>query len=145
MNLMVSEAVNRGLREEIEQLREENRQLKDRLGLGASSLIAVETARSLLGVPRQAGRLLVALVSAPMVRREAIPEICSPENWENIEDQIGPVMISRLRRALRAHGLSIETIWGTGYRIAEPDRSAIRRMIWLQQGQNPMERYDATD
>lgn len=133
MNAMVSEAANRALREEIDQLREENRQLKERLGIGAEALIAIETARSLLSVPPQAARLLVALVSAPMLRKEVLAEICSPTNWENIEDKVGMVMICRLRRALKPFGVGIENIWGTGYRVAEPDRTIILQMLGLSQ------------
>lgn len=134
MNVMVSDAVTRGLRERVSLLEEENRQLKERLGIGGETELAVEKARRQFAVTPQAARLLVALVSAPMLRKEVIPEICSPRNWENIELQIINVLICRLRRALEPFGLEIHNIWGVGYRIDDPDRTVIRQMLGLGQG-----------
>ena len=134
MNLMVSDAVTRGLRERINLLEEENRQLKERLGLGAEAKIAAEKARAMFHVSPQAARLLVAIISVPMLSHEDIPEICSPHNWENIDARISKVIICRLRRSLAPFGLGIETIWGVGYRIDDPDRTAIRQMLDLGQG-----------
>lgn len=131
MNVMVSDAVTRGLRERISLLEEENRQLKERLGIGDGAQVAIDKARRWFAVSPQAARLLVALVSAPMLRKEAIPEICSPRNWENIELQIINVLICRLRRALEPFGFEIENIWGVGYRIDDPDRAAIRQLLGL--------------
>jgi DNA-binding response OmpR family regulator len=118
------------LRDEVEFLREENRQLKERLGLTPTELFYVE-ARSRLQLSPSLARALSALMVVPLIKKAALLEAISL-NWESRELKGVDVAICKLRKALATHGIEVETVWGVGFRMV-PEMQARARLLLDQQ------------
>ncbi|RYE48320.1 MAG: helix-turn-helix domain-containing protein [Hyphomicrobiales bacterium] len=119
------------LRDEVELLREENRQLKERLGLSPTTQFFLE-ARRRLELQPQTARVLAALIGGPLVSKaELLEAMCV--GWEERELKNVDVRIFHLRKALRPHGIEIETIWGTGYRLVPEMKARVRALLDLQE------------
>ncbi|CAN7583295.1 winged helix-turn-helix domain-containing protein [Devosia sp. LjRoot16] len=117
------------LRDEVEFLREENRQLKERLGLSPDNQFFLE-ARYRLRLQPQVARVLAALMGSPMVSKgELLEAMC--DGWEERELKNVDVRIFHLRKALRPHGVEIETIWGQGYRLVPEMKTRVRQLLGL--------------
>ncbi len=117
------------LRDEVEFLREENRQLKERLGLSPTNQFFLE-ARRCLNLQPQTARVLSALMGSPMVSKgELLEAMCV--GWEECELKNVDVRIFHLRKALTPHGILIETIWGTGYRLVPEMKARVRALLGL--------------
>lgn len=121
------------LREENELLREENRQLKERLALSISEQL-MSHMRAVLGVQPQCVRLLNALMAVPIGRKEHLFEAMSPMWAKSDAEMKGvDVRIYHLRVALRKHGIEIETVWGVGYRLAPEMKARVRAVLQPEQ------------
>lgn len=121
------------LREENEMLREEVRQLRQRLGLLATDDPKILSMRQVFGVTRQRALLLAALLAVPVGRREHLLEAMSA-GWSRDPDiKLVDVVICKLRRELEPFDLFIETVWGDGYRLAPDMKARMRVLLKLEE------------
>lgn len=111
----------RALRDRVDELEEANRQL-------------IQAFMPMLAFPREWGlsrsehRLLAALYQAPAstyVPNSALHVAISGLGAESDPLPIIRVSMVRLRKKLRPHGLTIETVWGLGYRLPPASRKAL--------------------
>ena len=50
-------------------------------------------------------------------------------SWITIRSAFVDVQISRLRRALRRHGITIKTQWGEGWLMSAADKARVRAVM----------------
>jgi two-component system cell cycle response regulator CtrA len=118
------------LRERIDYLEAEVDRLNRLLGATASDE-QIELVRSNFGVTRGLARILLVLATstAKVVTREALLNGYCGEKLDQPDIQTMDVMVCKLRPALKPHGITIETVWGTGYRLAPDMRAKIEALL----------------
>jgi len=118
------------LMEECETLREENRQLRQQLGLIGPTEELVRC-RDVFGLTRGQAEMLMALVrTGRAMTFEQILEAMTPRDRAAVrDDNLIKVQMSRLRKALRPHGIAIDSIRGLGFRLDEANRARVRELL----------------
>lgn len=119
------------LRERIDYLEAE----VDRLNrlIGASDADAqVAAIRDRLGMKASAARVLKVLLSGSPGKawnKEALHNAYCAGRLDQPDIQIVDTLVCFIRKALRPHGITIETVWGTGYRLAPDMRAKIEALL----------------
>lgn len=121
----ISPALIRALRERIDFLEEENRQLR-------ADVEPLVTFPSAWGLAKTEKRLLQALMSSPtghLSHEALLAALYGPAPEVGIE--MIRIWASKVRRKLRAAGEAIEirTVWGEGYGLSGPARHTLREAL----------------
>lgn len=115
------------LREEIEILQEENRQLKE--GNKRQDILNTDSQMRLLGIRPSGVTILKMLMTGRVATHDAIIremyDMDEPDNARNIIS----IQIMHLRRSLKEIGVSIENIHGVGYRMSEADIKKVSDLL----------------
>lgn len=118
--------MSEALRIRIEELEEENRQLREML-FGAGWEPPHE-----LRLSRSEAVILQTLVNHERCSHELLRRgTLRPGDEDNREYQIISVHIFKLRRKLKPYGIEIETLWGQGYCLSQTDRQ--RLLNWNEE------------
>jgi hypothetical protein len=80
------------------------------------------------GMTKSEARVLLTLMEHGTVAREDLHVAMSDGRGVSKIKTID-VVVSRVRQKLEPHGVAIETVWGSGYKINEDDRNKLRRLI----------------
>jgi two-component system cell cycle response regulator CtrA len=83
--------------------------------------------RLLLGLRPAESRALAALVQQGYASRAALHAAMFYNPMSSLKSV--DVTICKLRQRLRPHGIAVDTIWGSGYRLAEDSRMRIRELL----------------
>jgi len=86
----------------------------------------VTTCGLIFGLTQAEARVLVELLEHKHVGREALQAVASRDGTKS--RTLG-VVICRLRQKLEPHGVAIDTLWGTGFRLTEEARGKIRQLL----------------
>lgn len=109
--------------EEMELLREENRLLRQRVGLDTDrSFIAL--CKDRFGTTPGEARVLNGLLRNRTPSKEALMSCYTNDALDEPDIKIVDVAIHRLRRKL-GYLVNIETIWGVGYRLPDDEKSKL--------------------
>lgn len=115
------------LREEIEILQEENRQLKE--GNKRQDILNTDSQMRLLGIRPSGVTILKMLMTGKVATHDAIIremyDMDEPDNARNIIS----IQIMHLRRSLKEIGVSIETVHSVGYRMSEADIKKVSDLL----------------
>jgi two-component system cell cycle response regulator CtrA len=108
--------------DEIENLRFRVAELEEQIGLGLRhpnpfSLSRTETA--VLGI----------LLANPHPRRTAFMAAIYGNRLDPPCDKVIDVVISKMRKTLAPHGITINTDWGSGYSMPEPSKARARQLM----------------
>jgi len=103
------------MRERIETLEEENRQLKASVIPDASS----QTWR--LGLTKTQSAMFERLEKSEMATREALLSVIEQTTGQPSNPKSLDTMIHYMRRRLKGSGHQIRTVWGVGYRLTGKD------------------------
>lgn len=121
----------KALRERVEELEERERQA-EQAPPDTECVLMEHRAQKHFGVSGGAqARILVALARQSLLTREGVRATMyrdrpsDPDTCCNIE----VVQIAKVRKHLRAHGITIETIWQTGYRFSDEDRARVMAIL----------------
>lgn len=115
---------------QVERLKRENEELRDRLSLYEDPDPTDWALRLVLGIRVQEARLLRGLMKRSALSSHSILLMCAKER-EDASWNLPKVLIYRLRKALRPHGIIIETItseYGSRYRISPEHIATLKRM-----------------
>lgn len=112
--------------QEVEYLREENRQLK-----AAISGPAIEFPRE-WGLTRAESRALNSIYTGRNYFRpeEAIRYAAS--NGNATDRDLVKVYISKIRKKLKPHGIEIKNVWGEGYELTQESGELIKNIILIK-------------
>lgn len=118
------------LRERIDYLEAEVDRLNRLLGADAAEE-RVALVRTRLGVMRSVARILLVLMggAGKVVSREALLNGYCGDKLDPPDIHTMDVLVCKLRAALKPHGITIETVWGTGYRLAPDMRAKIEALL----------------
>ncbi|WDR03643.1 helix-turn-helix domain-containing protein [Devosia algicola] len=116
------------LRERVDILEAENDYLKRLLGRDADEAF-IEAARTTLGIPPACCRMLWALVSGKSGKKEALLRACVKNMYDEPDIQVVDVHMCRLRKVLRPHGVTIDTIWGFGFRMTPESCAKVKALL----------------
>lgn len=100
------------------QLRDENEQLRETVRQLQEVLVPARSFCARLGLTRQEDILFRHLASREIATQRSIllalysDRADDPPGWNIVS-----VMICKMRPKLRPHGISIELVWGVGYRL----------------------------
>lgn len=108
------------LRDENETLRERIRQLEGELGF-------IHAVPSALGLTPTEGKLFTALTKRPQVTRSAAMAVLYGSDY-SIDPRIADVLICKIRKKIRSHGISIITIWGVGWKMTDVDKAKVAEL-----------------
>lgn len=111
------------LRERIDELEEENRQLKQR-----SVPDAVFPMRWRL-TEREDTFLRVLLAAPGVSSRETLLDAAYNQNADTPELKIVDVFICKLRKKLAPDGIAITTVWGRGFWLEPPGKALVRQAV----------------
>lgn len=82
------------------------------------------------GLTWREAMLLKLLIARPIATREAIIAVWQKDDRDDLPTlQSCDVVLVALRRALAHRELAIETVRSVGFRLAEPDRARLRKLI----------------
>lgn len=115
------------LRARVDFLEEENRQLKEMLGLDDDAGFCV-AARDAFDATASQARILQVLVTTPVGRTEALIAACTPSDEYRSHNNM-KVQLSRLRCKLARHGIGIKNERGVGYSISAERRSKVLELM----------------
>jgi DNA-binding response OmpR family regulator len=124
-------STERELRDRIEVLEEQNRQLRTRLraltGAGASLVY-----RRAFGLTASEATILGMLIRCGEATYNTLFEaVYADDDFCGLENPNCAVRthIKRLRRKIRPHGIEFETVYGFGFAMSEEARAAARRKL----------------
>lgn len=83
-----------------------------------------------LGLHRQHAIAAAVLALAPVADEDTIAQYAVSHAIDPRASKVIDVLICKLRPRLAAIDVSVETVWGVGYRLTEENRS--RLLIWLE-------------
>lgn len=136
-----NERLIRNLREKVDELTEENRQLKAQLKEQAIKeawdvpfcfkLSAAET------------RVFQLLVMRQMTPKDMIWRAIDPYGHKEFHANHLSVVITHIRRKLRPFGCTVECVWGMGYKLPDETRMEIERLIQEQKDVFLLGRHEA--
>jgi two-component system cell cycle response regulator CtrA len=109
------------LERENDMLRERVRQLEEQLGFHCPAPIEFQLSRSEAAV---FGVLLTRDVVTTETLMAALYRDCSRDE---AEPEILKVFVHKVRKKMKPFGLTVETIWGTGYRLTAASKAVIRQ------------------
>lgn len=109
------------LRARVDVLEEENRQLKEMLGLDDDAGFCI-AARAAFGATATQARILQVLVTGAVCRSQSLMAACSRAG-ESVTDNNLKVQVSKLRTKLEPHAIKIKNEWGIGYKMPPGHRS----------------------
>lgn len=89
----------------------------------------VHRARTTLGLPPLAAKMLCAVVRKGQVRKQAIFVAVYGNRLEVPDIRVIDVMMVRVRNALKPYGARVDTLFGYGYQMSDDDRHAIERIV----------------
>lgn len=116
------------LRDEIDLLREENRQLRDQIGASDDALFA-RHCRELFFISKSRARLLSILMAGKTQSREGIwLAYCNPAK-DRPDIKIIDQQICSLRAALRPHGITIENVRCHGYHMSNASKALVTSLL----------------
>lgn len=108
------------LRQRIDFLEEENRQLRRQLGVEPNNLF-IRAAKDAFGATNSQARLLQVLVVGKVRSTDAL--MCAYANGREYPTSgCLKVQISKLRTKLAAFGITVRNEFGVGYSMADEDR-----------------------
>ncbi len=116
---------------EIDMLREENRQLKDRIA-EISGLSDVLLARQKYGLTDTEARIFLILVRRGSAEYDVIERAIYDDRDVEVPDGVNMAIrshIKRMRRKLQKHGIDFETVYSLGFRMADKARSKAKQAI----------------
>ena len=97
--------------DELDQLREENRQLR-------ALLVDAQPTPKEWGLTRQEQWVYRCLAARAVATRDQIYQAASAGKVQ--DEQIVNVLVYRIRRKLKPHGIGITNHWGVGYSLERP-------------------------
>ena len=119
----------RRLREELEEAREELRQIRAEL---LAEPEKVDELKQLLKIPRAQMVILNQLITQKHATRRALFEVTRPATYTHHMDLRDPkivnVYVTRLRNVLKPYGIEIENLRGIGYRISEKAKETLQNL-----------------
>ena len=129
----------RQLRERVEELEEEVRQLREQLHGQLPTTERVVQVRDMLGVLRGEVYVMLALLerSPRVVTKEQLLStyahysqlVGGGRDVIDLDHRQMTVRVHRLRKALRPHDVNIRTIWGTGYLLSVEGAAKFRALM----------------
>ena len=122
------------LRDQIDTLREENRQLRREIG-AADDATFVRHCCQVFGVTKSRAHLLSVLMAAKVNSKQGLLLAYSDPARETPDIKIITTLVSDLRAALKPHGITIDTAWGQGYSVPAESKAKIRALVadWAAQ------------
>jgi hypothetical protein len=83
------------------------------------------------GLSRKRAQMLGVMLTSQTATRMHVWTILYGDRPEcdQPEVKVLDVMVAGIRRALDLHGIQVETIWGTGYRISVANKAKIRAVV----------------
>lgn len=120
---MTTHEQNAALRAKIEELTEENRQLREAM-YGELPLL------SDLGLSAGQSRVLAALYRAQDLATNRALHVAQSRDGQALTDEkVVSIYILKLRRALAPHGIEIKSIWGKGYSLTSTSKQILRGLM----------------
>lgn len=114
------------LKERIDFLEEENRQLREMIGLDHDAGFVVAARAAFDATPTQA-RILQLLITGAVCRYELLMGVCGSDG-STTENNI-KVQLSKLRAKLAPHDIWVKNQWGVGYSMASVHRSKVLELM----------------
>lgn len=134
--MLAEHSAELSLRARVDFLEEENRQLREMIGLDEDAGFCV-AARDVFDATAAQARILQVLVTGVVCRSEALMSACSkgyPTSDNNLK-----VQISRLRGKLGRHSITIQNEWGVGYSMSAAHRSLALELMAATGGDDALE------
>lgn len=120
------------LRDRIDYLEAEVAFYKDMLAVPTDAIF-IATARAKLRITPRAARVLHILTFSKRTSKEAMHHAYT-NGAESAEDdeKIIDVQVYHVRKALKPHGIDVETIWGDGYRMTPEAKAAVLALLGIE-------------
>ena len=93
---------------------------------GSSSAL---TSRLRLGLTRAESRVLVWLLENEHVDKEQLHAAMAQDGDPATNIKIVGVLVHKLRKKLKPHGIEVATVWGTGYGLTADARDKLRKIL----------------
>ena len=114
------------LRARVDLLEEENRQLREMIGLDQDAGFVVAARAAFAATPTQA-KILQVLITGAVCRSELLMTVCG--SGEPTTDNNLKVQLSKLRAKLEPHDVWIKNQWGVGYSLSPEHRSKVLELM----------------
>ena len=119
------------LRERIEYLEAENANLRQELGM-VQPEERLTAARRAFRIPPQQAKLLLTLLDGRQRSYDSLRAVLWGDVDESPETNALQVHIAMLRKGLREHGISIQTIWSFGVQMSAADVAKVRAILGIE-------------
>lgn len=97
------------------------------------SLERVTLAVRVFGITLSQAQILVALCSGRLMSRDALYDAYTGHRCDDRDIKIVDVFVSKMRPALKAKDVEIETIWGLGYRLSAASKVRLHALLRIDE------------
>lgn len=97
----------------------------ERIATLESLVVGIPAVPLVLGLSRMEAAVLSAIAAAEVATREQLMQAIYGRQMLPPDKKVIDAHVCNLRRKIAAHGLEIETVWGTGYRLQPASRDAL--------------------
>lgn len=119
------------LRQRLDELAEDNRQIRSEIG-ASPSVDFVRRCRRVLGLSPSRAKMLAILMTGKVKSRNGIwLAYCDPSK-ERPDIYVIDTLLSYLRKALRPYGVTIDNVWGQGWVMDDASRALVRSLLGLE-------------
>lgn len=119
------------LRDRIEYLEAENANLRDLLTVSPDTDF-IRACRAALRLTPSSAKVLQIMMFGRRTSKLAILHAYYDGNEGDRDTKLIDVQVCHVRKALKPHGVAIETVWGDGYRIAADDKSRVLSILGIE-------------
>lgn len=116
------------MREYVETLLEENRQLRE-IAFGPPSDNKLMKAQSIFGLSKSEALVFILLARREFCSKEHLYQGLYSSKIEQPSDQTIRVFVMRARRAAAKFGIEIDNVWGQGYRMPAASQAIAKRIL----------------
>lgn len=116
------------LRDRVEYLEAEVLQLRTQLGYVQTDR-DIQEARRVFGIAPQQAKLLVSLMDGRQRSHDSLRVVLWPNADDEPDSNVLQVHVAILRKALRAHGISIGTLWSYGWQMSDADCTKAKALL----------------
>jgi two-component system, cell cycle response regulator CtrA len=118
-----------GTTTELARARERIAELEAQLALLSTELPAEALIAERLRLTTGQAHILTLLLTRALVTRSGLMQWLWGWRWEEKDPKGLDVRMCGLRKAVRPHGVEVETVYGTGWRLTDSSRRALKARI----------------
>ncbi|MGI4886081.1 MAG: helix-turn-helix domain-containing protein [Janthinobacterium lividum] len=123
---------------------DENDRLREEIAVLRKLVGQEETIPRVLGLTQREAGIFVMLLARPMVSKsDAMTMYSLHADGDVPMEKIIDVFVCKMRAKLKVFGISINTIWGRGWNMAQADKNIVARLLEAENGAPILVEYAA--